>query len=299
MDLRYLNTFHTIVAEGGFNKAAEKLCYTQSTITFHVSQLEKEVGVQLFEKAGRHMVLTKAGQELIPYVDNILQSVSNMKNFRSAIEECQGDIRIAAPESLLCFELPQLLKEFRQQAPRVQLYLDSMTSTAVYRALKENKADVGVFYSIDADDKNIQLQPYRDFPLVMFASPKIKRLYPDFITPAQDFHQLARICQPAVGRVRRKFDEYVQSKQFIMGPTIEIRGTQTIKNLVKHDLGICFLPKFTIQEELDKDVLVEIPIDQQLEPISSVYGYRRDKWLSPPMKLLLQLLHKHAAKPRG
>ena len=76
MDLRYINTFHTIVEAGGFNKAAEKLCYTQSTITFHVSQLEKELGVQLFEKAGRHMVLTKAGQELVPYVENVLQSVN-------------------------------------------------------------------------------------------------------------------------------------------------------------------------------------------------------------------------------
>lgn len=83
MDLRYINTFHTIVEAGGFNKAAEKLCYTQSTITFHVSQLEKELGVQLFEKAGRHMVLTKAGQELVPYVENVLQSVNNMKSFRS------------------------------------------------------------------------------------------------------------------------------------------------------------------------------------------------------------------------
>lgn len=66
MDLRYINTFHTIVEAGGFNKAAERLCYTQSTITFHVNQMEKELGVQLFEKAGRHMVLTKAGQELVP-----------------------------------------------------------------------------------------------------------------------------------------------------------------------------------------------------------------------------------------
>lgn len=80
MDLRYINTFHTIVEAGGFNKAAEKLCYTQSTITFHVSQLEKELGVQLFEKAGRHMVLTKAGQELVPYVENVLQSTKIFLN---------------------------------------------------------------------------------------------------------------------------------------------------------------------------------------------------------------------------
>lgn len=174
MDLRYINTFHTIVEAGGFNKAAEKLCYTQSTITFHVSQLEKELGVQLFEKAGRHMVLTKAGQELVPYVENVLQSVNNMKSFRSVIEECQGDIRIAAPESLLCFHLPKILREFRKQAPRVHIYLDSMTSTSVYRAIRENKTDIGIFYDLHVDDATIKVVPYKDFDFVMFASPKIK-----------------------------------------------------------------------------------------------------------------------------
>lgn len=284
MDLRYINTFHAIVEAGGFNKAAEKLCYTQSTITFHVSQLEKELGVQLFEKAG---------QELVPYVENVLQAVNNMKSFRSVLDECQGDIRIAAPESILCFHLPEILREFRRQAPRVHIYLDSMTSTSVYRAIKENKADIGIFYDVDADDSTVKVMPYKEFDFVMFASPKIKRLYSDFITPNQDFSSLARICQPAVGRVRKRFDEYIKSKNFTMGPTIEIRGTQTIKNLVKNDLGICFLPKFTIQEELDKDVLTEIPIDQKFEPIHSVYAYRKDKWLSPPLKLFFQLLEQH------
>ena len=284
MDLRYINTFHAIVEAGGFNKAAEKLCYTQSTITFHVSQLEKELGVQLFEKAG---------QELVPYVENVLQAVNNMKSFRSVLDECQGDIRIAAPESILCFHLPEILREFRRQAPRVHIYLDSMTSTSVYRAIKENKADIGIFYDVDADDSTVKVMPYKEFDFVMFASPKIKRLYSDFITPNQDFSSLARICQPAVGRVRKRFDEYIKSKNFTMGPTIEIRGTQTIKNLVKNDLGICFLPKFTIQEELDKDVLTEIPIDQKFEPIHSVCAYRKDKWLSPPLKLFFQLLEQH------
>ena len=72
MDLKYLRTFRTIVTEGGFNKAAEKLSYTQSTITFQIGQLEQELSVALFEKIGRRMVLTKAGEQLVPYVDEIL-----------------------------------------------------------------------------------------------------------------------------------------------------------------------------------------------------------------------------------
>lgn len=122
----------------------------------------------------------------------------------------------------------------------MHIYLDSMTSTSVYRAIRENKTDIGIFYDLPVDDATIKVVPYKDFDFVMFASPKIKKLYSDFITPNQDFSSLARICQPAVGRVRKRFDEYIKSKNFTMGPTIEIRGTQTIKNLVKNDMAYAF-----------------------------------------------------------
>ena len=72
MELKYLNTFRMIVEEGGFSKAAERLNYTQSTITFQIGQLERELSVRLFEKIGRRMILTKAGEDLLPYVDEVL-----------------------------------------------------------------------------------------------------------------------------------------------------------------------------------------------------------------------------------
>ena len=68
MDLKYLNTFRTIVEEGSFSRAAERLNYTQSTITFQMGQLEGELSAQLFEKVGRRMVLSQAGRRLLPYV---------------------------------------------------------------------------------------------------------------------------------------------------------------------------------------------------------------------------------------
>ena len=60
MEFKYLHTFRTIIETGSFTKAAEKLNYTQSTITFQIGQLEQELSVKLFEKIGRKMVLTKA-----------------------------------------------------------------------------------------------------------------------------------------------------------------------------------------------------------------------------------------------
>lgn len=76
MEFKYLNTFRTIVETGSFTAAAEKLNYTQSTITFQIGQLEQELSVKLFEKIGRRMVLTKAGDHLIPYVDEVMRSMN-------------------------------------------------------------------------------------------------------------------------------------------------------------------------------------------------------------------------------
>ena len=126
MELKYLQTFRTIVDEGGFSKAAKKLNYTQSTITFQIGQLEQELSVRLFEKIGRTMVLTKAGEQLVPYVDEILQSMGKLHFFHDNLSECQGALRMGIGESLLCYRLPVILKEFHRKAPKARLFLKSM-----------------------------------------------------------------------------------------------------------------------------------------------------------------------------
>ncbi len=68
MDLRRFITFKTVVEEGSFLRAAQKLCCTQSTVTFHIQQLEQELAIPLFEKIGRRMCLTAAGKKLLPHV---------------------------------------------------------------------------------------------------------------------------------------------------------------------------------------------------------------------------------------
>lgn len=75
MELKYLQTFQAIIEEGSFTKAAEKLNYTQSTITFQMGQLEQELSAKLFERTGRRMLPTKAGEQLYPYVHSAERSV--------------------------------------------------------------------------------------------------------------------------------------------------------------------------------------------------------------------------------
>lgn len=290
MELKYLQTFQTIVEEGSFSKAALKLNYTQSTITFQVGQLEQELSARLFEKIGRRMVLTKAGEQLIPYVEDVISSVDKMRNFENDLSEYQGDLHIGVGETLLCYQLPPVLKEFHRQAPKTRLFLRSMNCYDIRDELLSGTLDLGIFYEdVGGFGSNITTYPFGRFPVVLTSSPEIRRLYPDFITPDQKIPIPFIINEPAC-IFRQMFEKYLREKSIILDYTIELWNIPTIKNLVKSDVGISFLPKFSVRQELENGELTEIPTEITDSHISAVCGHHRDKWISPAMKLFIQLL---------
>ena len=146
MDLKYLNTFRTIVEEGGFSKAAEKLNYTQSAITFQMGQLEGELGTKLFEKVGKRMLLTQAGESLLPYVEEVFRSVEKLRYFEQDLAQCRGKLTVGVAETLLCYKLPPLLKEFHRRAPQAQLLIRSMSCFDIRDGLLGGPLDLGLFY---------------------------------------------------------------------------------------------------------------------------------------------------------
>lgn len=89
------------------------------------------------------------------------------------------------------------------------------------------------------------------------------------------------------------FEQYLSEKSIILDHTIELWSIPTIKNLVKNDVGISFLPRFSVQEELDCGDLVEIPTDLVTPMITAVCGHHKNKWISPLMQLFIDLTTKN------
>ena len=294
MDLKYLYTFRTIVDEGGFNKAAQKLNYTQSTITFQMNQLEQELSTRLFEKIGRKMVLTKAGESLIPYVDEILQSIDKLHSFESDLSEYQGDLRVGVAETQLCYRFPAILKEFHLKAPKARLFLRSMNCYDIRDELLNGTLDIGVFYE-DVGGFGSSLVTYEigTFPTILLASPETQRQFPDFIKPDQVLSLPLVINEPNC-IFRQMFEEYLREKSIRLGHTIELWSIPTIKNLVASGVGITYLPLFTVQEELKTEVLKEIGTDMEEPAITAVCGHHKNKWISPLMQLFIDLCKEHS-----
>lgn len=289
MDLKYLSTFQTIVEEGGFSRAAEKLNYTQSTITFQMGQLEEELSAQLFEKAGRRMVLTKAGEQLIPYVRDVMGAVERMRYFENDLAECRGNLHVGVAETLLCYQMPEILKKFHSQAPKARLFLQSMNCYDIRDALLDGTLDLGVFYEdVGGFGSNIETRSMGSYPVVLVASPEVRQACPDFVTPDRQI-AIPFIINEKNCIFRQMFEAYLREKAICLDHTIELWSIPTIKNLVKSNMGVSFLPRFSVEEELARGELEEIAVDKTDARISAVCGHHKNKWVSPLMQLFMDL----------
>ncbi|MCD7792343.1 MAG: LysR family transcriptional regulator [Oscillospiraceae bacterium] len=289
MDLKYLHTFRVIVDEGSFSRAAEKLNYTQSTITFQIGQLERELNTELFEKIGRRIALTKAGEQLLPYVDDVLNSVDRLRFGAGDISQCCGEVRVGVAETQLCYRLPPILREFHRQAPNARLLLRSMSCCDIRNELISGGLDIGIFYNIVGGfGASLTAYPFDECPLALVASPEVKAQFPDFITPERKMAVPFIINEPSCV-FRQIFERYLREKSILLDQTIELWSVPTIKNLVINNMGVTFLPRFTVEQELASGALTEIPTELEDTTITAVCAHHKNKWLSPLMQLLLNL----------
>ena len=126
MNTKYLYTMKTVLETGSYQKAASKLNYTQSTVTFHIQQIEQELDIKLFDRIGRKMVLTQAGREILPHKEAILQEEYALHNYAGGAAEMSGSLRIGMPDFLLCYKITPLIRLFQQQAPKVRLMIPAL-----------------------------------------------------------------------------------------------------------------------------------------------------------------------------
>ena len=123
---------------------------------------------------------------------------------------------------------------------------------------------------------------------MLIAAPDIKKSYPDFITPNR-FIPVPFIINEAMCIFRLIFEDYLRKKSILLDHTIELWSIPTIKNLVMNEVGVSFLPEFTVKKELQTQKLVEIETDMPSPKISAVLAHHKNKWISPLMQCFINL----------
>lgn len=293
MDTKYLRTVKAILETGSFQKAALSLNYTQSTITFHVQQLEKEFSFKLFEKVGRRMELTQAGKEVLPLIDTILQSEEQIINYGKDISEITGTLRLVAPDSIFIYQMQPLIKAILHAAPNIRLIVNSLPSHEINQAIVDGTADIGIDCDKGRFPESLVHKSLRSVAACLIASPCIDPKEMDFITPHQR-KPFAIIGNEPKANYQTALNEYLNAKDIVLRPFMKFQSIEAVKRSVMNDLGIAYVPKFSVEDELKNGSLVQLKTELDSRLYSSVCIYHKNKWLSPQMKMALQIIREHS-----
>ena len=292
MNTKSLVTFKTILEVGSFQKAADKLGYTQSTVTFQIKQLEEELALKLFEKIGRRMELTQAGKDIMPYIDLILQGTEQIGNYGKSLSEISGSLKLAIPDSILIYNMQPFMQAFTHEAPNVQLIVNSIQSGEINQSIADGTADIGINCEKDSYPDSVVHKKLGKYKAVLVASPFANNNLLDFITPHQR-KPISLICNEPDGYYQLDMDKYLSEKDILLNPPMKVQSIEAVKRCVMNNLGIAVVPTYSIGEELKNGSLMPIKTELDEKEYNSFYIYHKNKWISPQMELALDLLKKY------
>ena len=289
MDLRSIMTVKTILSEGSFQKAAQRLNYSQSTVTFQVRQLENELSLQLFERIGRRMVLTQAGKDILPHIDSILSSMKIISSYREGQTELSGELRIAVAESLLSYKMQSVLSKFVEHAPKVKLSLQCLNCHDIKGGILSGDLDMGIYYDVGGHPNTLEIFNICAFENVVVVSPMTSPDLCDFEDPGQDKDVSFIINEPR-SIYRELMEDYLRSRNIMLRNTIELWSVEAVKKSVASNLGFSFLPRFTVERELAEGSLVELPVNMPSRIIKAICVHHRNKAVSNSMSFFKKLI---------
>lgn len=289
MELKYLRTFKTILETGSFQKAAERLNYAQSTITLQIQLLEQELSVKLFEKIGRKMELTQAGKGLLPYIDAVLAAVEQMENYGKSGHELTGTLSVAIPETLLSYQMPQVLKTFRKMAPSVKLSLQTPNCYEIREKILNGIVDLGVHYDIGGYGPSLIVEKLGYYDMALVGSTDLDTKEQDFITKGQR-KDICLLTMDKNSLYHKIFNDYIRTSDISLNGEMELVSTEAIKRSVISNIGVSYLPRFTVEYELEQGMMQELSTSIQNRKIRAVCSYHKNKYITPAMDLFIRLL---------
>ena len=142
MELRNIKSFIKVAEFENFSKAAEVLGYAQSTITLQIQQLEQELGVNLFDRIGKRVLLSEKGRAFLSYANDMVQLEAEAIETVSENTTPTGTLRIGTIESIASSFLPLLLEEYLKKCPQVHLDIIIGVTLELYDQLEKGNLDI-------------------------------------------------------------------------------------------------------------------------------------------------------------
>ena len=288
MELRHLNAFIHVATLMSFYKAAQALNYAQSTVSAQIRNLEEELGVKLFDRLGKGIRLTEAGQKLLPHARRILDLTREAELEVSSESEPFGALNIRIPESLLTFCLPPLLTRFRARFPGVGLNFFTCAFHGLEQDLRKGIADLAFLLAEGVTGSNMEVEFLGSLDLVLAAGPGHPLVGKAEIR-ARDLDGLPLLLSTADCSYRKGFEELLLERKVRPGPLMEFNSVAAIKKAVQAGLGLTVIPRLAVAREvMSRELVILNWVEEEMETAVLMVRHK-EKWLSPTLRAFMDM----------
>ncbi len=262
MDLRHLETFAAAAEHGSFTRAAQSLSITQAAVSKHVAALEEQLQVTLFERSGRSMALTEAGQRLYDHARRIFDLMDEAAlDLGQAAASVHGTLRIAASSVPAQSLVPKLLAEFHELYPDVHESVVVSDSAEATAAVENAAAEVGIVGEMP-NSPRIRARPIADDELVLVVSPHHPLAVRRKVTLAE-LRQAPLIVREAGSGSQHCVERALDAAGLAPGQlqvAMQMNSIDAIRAAVASGAGAAFLSRDTVQRDVDDGRLVPVPV---------------------------------------
>ena len=170
MELRHLRYFIALSGSLNFTRAAERLHVTQSTLSHQIKQLEEEIGIALFDRVGKRVSLTEAGDEFLHYCTKALHEIDlGLGALRQESSDVAGELRVGSTHTFNLGFIPDCIASFHGKHPRVKVVVEELSADQIAAWLQQGTLDLGIAYRPAAPGP-LQFEPLYNEEMVLVVS---------------------------------------------------------------------------------------------------------------------------------
>jgi DNA-binding transcriptional LysR family regulator len=293
MQIESLKVFCDLAETESFTKAAQINNITQSAVSQQISALERTFKSLLIERSKKKFRLTREGQALYEYSKQIIQTYESLNSKLQELKDIiSGTIRVATIYSIGLHDLPPYIKRFMKSYPTVNIHVEYRRANQVYEDVLSNVVDLGLV-AYPVKDAKLELIALRKEPLALICHPQ----HPFAKQKNVKLKMLAG--QKFIGfepdtPTRKALDKILKEHGVEVKHVMEFDNIETVKRAVEIDAGISIVPEGTVAQEVAKQTLTAVTIEDGdfFRPLAALY--KKNKVLSPAMKQFLAILKEAA-----
>ncbi|MFC5403853.1 LysR family transcriptional regulator [Cohnella soli] len=277
MELIYLQTFREVALQQSFTRAAEKLGYAQSSVTTQVQKLEKIYNVELFERFGRGLRLTSAGEELLRMTVQMLDLYQESKE-KLALQG-GGTLSIGTIDSVASYYLPSYIQQLRRDYPDLAIRLQTDREETILNKIKEGEFDLGLILARNPSDSALKWLVIREEPLVLIANPSHTLTALDTV----ELPNLARVewfMSEESCNYRIMLEKVLRANGIMYRVGLELGNPEAIKRCIMSGDGIALLPRMAAEDEIRRGDLAVLPFSHPEIRLDLQLVKHPKKWIS-------------------